>query len=126
MSQPFLFTPIVHGGFLSRSPAAATADPITSHLAAEAVTQSGLRDRQALQVLEAVRRFPGKTSRELAAASGLDRHMCGRRLGELRSSGLVRNGETRVCAVSGMKSLTWIAEAAEACQEWTAGNCPSS
>lgn len=111
MSQPMLFTPVVHGGFLSRGPAAATADPVTSHLAAEAVTKSGERDRQAMQVLEAVRQFPGRTSRELAAASGLDRYVCGRRLGELRSAGFVRNGEMRACAESGMKALTWFAEA---------------
>lgn len=110
MSQPMLFTPLVSGGFLSRSPASATADPPTSHAAELEINQSGLRDRQALQVLEAVRQWPGRTSRELAAVSGLERHLVARRLPELRDAGFVRQGEIRRCAESHRLALTWVAE----------------
>jgi hypothetical protein len=92
------------------TPVAANADPVTSHIAAETVTASGLRKRQCEQVLSALRRHDGATSFELATWEDLDRHMVARRLPDLRSLGLVRNGPARRCAESGRKAVTWIVE----------------
>lgn len=75
-------------------------DPQTSHEAAEQVTSSGTRDRQAGEVLTAVHAHPGMTSRELAREAGLDRYVTARRLPELERLGRVRRGPARVCAVS--------------------------
>lgn len=61
-----------------------------SRAAAERVVRSGQTARQHLEVLEALRRHPGLTSRELAARTGLDRHMLGRRLPELAAAGSAR------------------------------------
>jgi len=59
-------------------------------------------------VLELVRKYPGRTSAELAAQSqGIDRWTAARRLPELRAAQLVRNGAERRCAVTGKRALTW-------------------
>jgi len=56
--------------------------------------RSGALKGQWLTALEAVKRFPGHSSKELAALSGLDRPMLGRRLPELRNMGYVRVTQT--------------------------------
>ena len=81
------------------APHAATADPVTSHEAAEAAKRSGLVARQAAQVLDAIRKTPGLTSAELAQRHGLDRYMVARRMSDLKHAGLVREGEPRQCQV---------------------------
>lgn len=91
-------------------PLAATADPETSHEAAERIRESV--PQQAARVAEWVRRYPGRTSLELAAICGdptLDRHTFGRRLPDAEDLGLVRRGEPRVCSASTkhMRALTW-------------------
>lgn len=61
-----------------------------SRQAAERVVRSGQMARQHREVLDALRRHPGLTSRELADRTGLDRHMLGRRLPELAAAGSAR------------------------------------
>jgi hypothetical protein len=92
-------------------PIAADADPGTSHEAADELDGSGARARQMAEVLKALRRHPGSTSRELGEASGLDRYLCARRLPDLRAAGLARQGPARACRVGGRAAVTWEATA---------------
>ena len=58
-----------------------------------------------------VKRFPGKTPRELAAIfSNGDHKKFNRRLPEAEKKGLVRRGEFRKCSVSGSATEWWPAE----------------
>ena len=82
-------------------------DPISSHMAAQIVESCGAADTQRANVLEYVREHPGQTSAEIAAGMGEQRHMPARRLPELRTAQLVRNGDVRMCAVSRRNGLTW-------------------
>lgn len=86
---------------------ARTTDPVTSHLAAEQVTASGVAKAQRELCLAAVKELPGSTSAELAAAIDCERHIPARRLPELRDKGLVKNGAIRVCRITGSQCLTW-------------------
>ena len=52
---------------------------------------------------------PGQTAAEIAAATGLERHVPSRRLPELREARCVTNGEVRPCRVAGRNSMTWYA-----------------
>ena len=83
-------------------------DPDTSHLAAAAVERCGHASAQRNTCLAHVRKLPGQTAAEIAAVSGMERHAPSRRLPELRDSGLVANGEVRICSVTGNRSLTWV------------------
>lgn len=78
-------------------PRTASGDPRASERAEFKMRESGAMRSQALEVLELVRRFPGRTSKELARAievnrieTRLDRPAIGRRLPELESAKLVR------------------------------------
>jgi hypothetical protein len=51
---------------------------------------------------------PGSTAAEIAARSGLERHVPSRRLPELRQAGRIKNGPQRVCTVTGNPSMTWL------------------
>lgn len=72
-----------------RLPRARRNDGDGSHAAADALERSGRAAQQLAAVLDAVRKHTGSTSRELAALTGLDRHLVGRRLPELAARGLV-------------------------------------
>lgn len=101
MNQPDLFTDAqVH-------PRARKSDPLTSHLAAAEGEKSGRFKAQAKQVLEAVKAFPGRTSRELAREAKMDRYVFARRLPELETDGEVRKGEPRECWVGKRQAVTW-------------------
>jgi len=89
------------------TPAARRTDPETSHKAAEEHTRSGARAHQQQQVTAAVRALPGRTSFELAMATGLDRYMVARRLPECVTAGTVRKGATKTCGITGKTALTW-------------------
>jgi predicted ArsR family transcriptional regulator len=86
-------------------------DPATSLEAAQDVEATGKASDQRSLCLERVRRYPGETAAEIAAALHIERHIPSRRLPELREAGLVKNGAVRVCGVMGRKSMTWIPEA---------------
>lgn len=97
------------GKFDGYIPMFSRTDPRTSRLAAEKMTESGAAELQRNKCLERIRLEPGLTAAELAKNIGLERHAPSRRLPELREMGLVRNGETRVCSVTGNRSITWYA-----------------
>jgi hypothetical protein len=82
-------------------------DPTTWQQAAEEVEASGRTVSQRHLCLLEVWRKPGRTAAEIAKAAGLGRHGPSRRLPELRQAGQVKNGEERVCAVTGNPSMTW-------------------
>jgi DNA-binding IclR family transcriptional regulator len=95
-----------------RFPRARREDPISSQDAADVMERTGLAKSQAQRVLAGLRRYPNSTSMELAKVAGLDRHMVGRRLSELREANLVqridRNNDTVPCAVSEKRVCRWI------------------
>lgn len=90
-------------------PIARRTDPVTSHIAARAVTESGKREGQCLAILALVRIWPRKTSAELARISqgAFDRYQTARRLPELEKAGLVRKGIARTCGVNGTQAHEW-------------------
>lgn len=90
-----------------RSAISRRGDPVTSHEAADLVTLSGRRDAQAQLVYEALRRWPGRTSAELAALADFDRYVVARRLPELRNGGWAVSMPPRRCTVTGRRALLW-------------------
>ena len=93
---------------LAATPASRNTDPNSSHLAADDITQSGVRARQQRMVLNAVRRWPGLTSRELAARMNICRYVTGRRLSELSPVFVTRPEKaTRACTVTGRLAVDW-------------------
>lgn len=94
-------------GLLSDTPRARATDPQTSHEAAEAIKASGELGRQQAAVLALVRRFPGRTSIELAALSErrFDRYQVARRLPELAPV-YVRRSDA-VVEINGRRHHTW-------------------
>lgn len=83
-------------------------DPQTSHEAAESVERSGRAASQRHQCLLEVWKRPGSTAAEIAARTGLERHVPSRRLPELRQAGRIKNGPQRDCTVTGNPSMTWL------------------
>lgn len=77
----------------SRPPRAHAADAPSAHAAADRLERSGRSEDGMRAVLEAVRRHPGHTSKQLAAASGLDRHDVAKRLSDLFRRGVVERIE---------------------------------
>lgn len=86
-------------------------DPITSHEAAEEVESSGRAASQRRRCLLEVWKKPGCTAAEIAQAANLERHIPSRRLPELRQAGQIRNGQERICTVTGNLSMTWLLNA---------------
>ena len=95
-------------------------DPGTSAEAAREMVVSGKLGEQQIAVLDAVRRWPGRTSAELAAFMGVGRQMPARRLPELEAAGRVVDGEgvvlvpgkiskgmARGCGECGRRCVTW-------------------
>ena len=106
-------------GLLADLPRARSTDPETSHMAAEAVKESGQLRYTQRASLELVHRFPGRTAVELAQrAGGLPdrrgrvrdvawwRIELSRRLPELAPVH-VKRGKPRVCSVNGNCQTTW-------------------
>ncbi|WP_198666664.1 hypothetical protein [Marinomonas shanghaiensis] len=96
------------------TPAAKAGDPETSHLAAEAITKSGARQKQMERVVAMVQKTSGLTSRELASKHGEDRYMVGRRLSEAETAQEVEKGPVRICEIGKCKAVTW----------WVRGTAP--
>lgn len=86
-------------------PNARNTDPSTSIEAGEQVELSGNAHFQRELALDAVKRNPGLTSKELSQATGIDRYQLARRLPELTE---VKQGDKRICAVSGRPCVTWV------------------
>lgn len=99
---------------LADTPRARKDDSETSHQAADTVRRSGELGKHQRTVLEAVVRWPGRTSAELgkliADSRGEDvvlwRYRVGRRLSELAPVH-IRRGRPRTCETSGNAAGTW-------------------
>lgn len=92
-------------GVIADLPRSRSADPVTSHEAADAVRKSGALAGQQLAVLAAVKRWPGLTSLELAARLKLDRYQVARRLPEIEVALKIRRGEVKT--INQRRHLTW-------------------
>lgn len=100
--------PPTHGLQQPASNLARRSDPETSHEAAQEVTDSGSADQQRSIVAALVRKYPSRTSDELAQLTPrLDRWQAARRLPEVERAGLIQRGEARHSEVSGRKGVTW-------------------
>jgi hypothetical protein len=102
---------------LTLPPAHSPRDPSTSAKAAAEYTASGARPRAVDRVAELVRQWPGCTSAELAARSGMDRHEVAKRLPDAEAMGLVSKvrdpefpykPQARRCSVSGRLAVCWV------------------
>jgi len=112
MQQGILFDSAQSAGSRvpDRAPLAATTDPISSHLAAAELTNSGRRASQKAAIASWMcGQSRALTSMEIAHAAGLDRHLVARRLPDLERDGLVERGAMRECTVSGRPAITWMA-----------------
>lgn len=78
-------------------------DPDTSKEAADDLVESGRLARMERIALDLVAEYPGRTGSELDALSGLREGAVRKRLAKLREDGRLRNGEERVCSVTGKK-----------------------
>lgn len=92
-----------------QTPAARSTDPHSSHEADEQMNASGKKALQQRIAVAAVEKHPGKTSLEIARATGQCRFMLARRLPEVEAAGLVRRGQERTCSVSKRRACTWYA-----------------
>lgn len=105
-----------HGrkGLLADLPRSRATDPDTSHEAADQIRRTGELGRQQLAVLDAVRRWPGRTSAELGKLIADDlgqdatrwRYTVARRLPELAPIH-VRRMKPRACEATGNPATTW-------------------
>lgn len=83
-------------------------DPETSRQAEKEIKSSGLLSIQLRETLEALLRYPKNlTSRELASRTRLDYHEVARRLPDLATLGLAKQGPKRRCRVGGKLCVTW-------------------
>ena len=99
-----------------QTPAAKKGDPETSHLAADAITRSGARQKQIERVVAMDQETNGLTSRELADHHKEDRYMVARRTSEAETAQEVEKGPVRICAIGKCKAVTW----------WEKGTAPTA
>jgi hypothetical protein len=98
----------------SAQPRARESDPLSSHLAAREVKESGRLGKQQAEVLAAVKRWPGLTSAELASRMAQERgcawfslrHMVARRLPDLEPIFIVK-GKMRRCSMTTHSAVEW-------------------
>jgi len=83
-------------------------DPVTSHIAAEKITDSGKRQSQSDRVYAALKDHDGATSAEIGVIVG-DRHMAARRLPDPSNIHRIRQDRNRmrICKQTGSLSVTW-------------------
>lgn len=85
---------IEHLLFLTLEPSRSRhSDPESSHRAERRMRVSGAMRGQALIAFELVRKYPGRTSKELATLGTLDRYQLARRLSDLLNQEQVRRVE---------------------------------
>jgi predicted HTH transcriptional regulator len=82
-------------------------DPSTSAQAAEKHEASGVRESNKQILLRAIKDNPGMTSREAAAATGMDRVEAARRLPDLIIDKVAYQGGKRKCTIGNNKCVTW-------------------
>ncbi len=76
-------------------PLSARNDPVSSRIAESKVRRAGLVRGQALELLQAIKRNPGLSTKQLATLANADRHVYGRRASTLWQNGLVIRGESK-------------------------------
>ncbi|GGA00273.1 hypothetical protein [Dyella caseinilytica] len=81
-------------------------DPVSSHLAAEQITQTGKRQSHLELIVAAVYAHPGCTAGELTQYTGLTHVQIDRRTGDLRMSERIVFGAIRQCRVIGSQQQT--------------------
>lgn len=86
-------------------------DPIGSHVAAEKIAE--VAKAQNMAVLDAMREYPGLSTRALAERSGLDRYVVARRASELLKAGLVWRVEGGKCQATGHTAALWYPKGAK-------------
>lgn len=89
-------------------------DPITSHLAARDIVESGVFETQKEKVLALLEAYNDKygvapTSAELARWADLERVVTSRRLPDLEKTKRVKRHIFRTCTISKKLCTTWIA-----------------
>jgi hypothetical protein len=90
------------------TPASRAADPFTSHLAEQQITESGERGIQQHLVRALIEHHPGHTCRELARLTAeLTHEQIHKRASECRTAGWVVEGEKRRCEVTSRLAITW-------------------
>lgn len=102
-------------GLLADTPRSRASDPDTSHEAADKLRRSGELGKRQRLVLEAVKRWPGRTSAELGKLIAEERqedvvvwrYRAGRRLSEVAIGGHIRRSKPRQCAATGNHAATW-------------------
>ena len=82
-------------------------DPESSRLAGASHEASGKAGSHRAIIAEALARWRGRTSAELAWLIDLDRHEVARRLPELERAGVARKGAVRKCEQNGSQAVTW-------------------
>lgn len=87
-------------------------DPVTSKTSAHAIAKSGRIDGECAQILDALKRFPLHTARELARDSGIDYYVIQKRLSVLERNGYAQRRGARVCTASGtgLEATQWEAK----------------
>jgi len=88
-------------------PLARQRDRETSQEGAYAAVTSGKLARQAEAVAQAVHRWPGRTTAELADLMQCDRYCPSRRCPSLAEAGRIRRGTKRRCTITNMSCFTW-------------------
>lgn len=88
-------------------------DPNTSKQAATELVESGDHQRDLDTVFAALRKYPGRTARELARDSGLPPDMVWKRLSDLKRVKRAYASDVlkRHCTVSNKMARTWYVEA---------------
>lgn len=112
MTQGDLFTA---PRLLCDTPRSRARDPESSHLAADEVKASGRLACQQQTVLQAIQRWPGSTSAELAHQInagapdpiGATYHMVARRAPELVPVHVRRGDTLRACSITGKTVSVW-------------------
>lgn len=90
-----------------QTPAARNTDPATSHLAAQAITKSGLRHSHNKLCLKAVQDNPGVSSARIAQIAGIDRHQAARRLSDIAGISVEKGEPARCDLCRGQLCVTW-------------------
>jgi hypothetical protein len=86
-------------------------DPVTSHIAAQRMADSGALSDQQRIARDLVFDHPNCTSDELAEHGLLDRYQLARRLPEVESAGHIERGAVRKSRKTGRPACTWHAKA---------------
>lgn len=91
---------------LTATPIAHRNGPLTERVAAAAITESGQRESQVVQVAAYVVKHPGETARGIAAKTTLDHYQVMRRLVDAERAGLVHKGDAVIREVL-RPQVTW-------------------